>query len=127
MFLSGKVAVITGGGRGIGRATALKLASAGATVVAVARTSSELESVVAEIEEQGGRALARAVDVKLIKDLEILGTELQEMFGQVDILVNCAGVALIAPLSATSEAQPATCVPCVGESSAGLESARPRS
>jgi len=104
MFLSDKVAVITGGGRGIGRATALKLASAGATIVVVARTSSEIESVVAEIEEQGGRALARVVDVTLNKDVELLGVELQEMFGQVDILVNCAGVALIAPLSDTSEA-----------------------
>lgn len=104
MYLSDKVAVITGGGRGIGRATALKLASAGATVVVVARTMSEIESVVAEIEEQGGQAMARVVDVTLNKDVEFLGAELQEIFGQVDILVNCAGVALIAPLSATSEA-----------------------
>ena len=59
MFLTGKVAAITGGGRGIGRATALKLASAGATIVVVARNKPELDSVVAEIEAQNGQAMAR--------------------------------------------------------------------
>jgi NAD(P)-dependent dehydrogenase (short-subunit alcohol dehydrogenase family) len=104
MFLRDKVAVITGGGRGIGRATALKLASAGATIVVVARTKPELEAVVAEIEGQGGQAMALVVDVTLSTDVESLAAEVQEIFGQVDILVNCAGVALIAPLSNTSEA-----------------------
>jgi NAD(P)-dependent dehydrogenase (short-subunit alcohol dehydrogenase family) len=104
MFLRDKVTVITGGGRGIGRATALKLASAGATIVVVARTKPELEAVVAEIEGQGGQAMALVVDVTLSTDVESLAAEVQEIFGQVDILVNCAGVALIAPLSNTSEA-----------------------
>jgi NAD(P)-dependent dehydrogenase (short-subunit alcohol dehydrogenase family) len=104
MFLTGKVAAITGGGRGIGRATALKLASAGATIVVVARNKPELDSVVAEIEAQGGQAMALVVDVTLSTDVESLAAELQEIFGQIDILVNCAGVALIAPLSTTSEA-----------------------
>jgi NAD(P)-dependent dehydrogenase (short-subunit alcohol dehydrogenase family) len=104
MFLRDKVVVITGGGRGIGRATALKLASAGATIVVVARTKPELEAVVAEIEGQGGQAMALVVDVTLSTDVESLANELQEIFGQVDILVNCAGVALIASLSNTSEA-----------------------
>ncbi len=104
MFLTNKVAAITGGGRGIGRATALKLASAGATIVVVARNKPELDSVVAEIEAQGGQAMALVVDVTLFTDVESLAAELQEIFGQIDILVNCAGVALIAPLSTTSEA-----------------------
>lgn len=104
MFLKGKVAAITGGGRGIGRATALKLASAGATIVVVARNKPELDSVVAEIEAQGGQAMAMVADVTLSADVESLAAELQEIFGQIDILVNCAGVALIAPLSTTSEA-----------------------
>jgi len=104
MFLTGKVAAITGGGRGIGRATALKLASAGATIVVVARNKPELDSVVAEIEAQNGQAMALVVDVTLSTDVESLAAELQEIFGQIDILVNCAGVALIAPLSTTSEA-----------------------
>jgi NAD(P)-dependent dehydrogenase (short-subunit alcohol dehydrogenase family) len=104
MFLSNKVAVVTGGGRGIGRATALKLASAGATVVVVARTSSEIESVVAEIEAQEGQAISRVADVARSADIKELASELQGTYGKVDILVNCAGVALIAPLSATSEA-----------------------
>jgi len=104
MFLRDKVVVITGGGRGIGRATALKLASAGATIVVVARTKPELEAVVAEIEGQGGQAMALVVDVTLSTDVESLAAEVEEIFGQVDILVNCAGVALIAPLPNTSEA-----------------------
>ncbi len=54
MILSGKIAVVTGGGKGIGKATALKLASAGATVVVVARSKSKLQDVVAEVEAHGG-------------------------------------------------------------------------
>ena len=104
MFLSGKIAVVTGGGRGIGRATALKLASAGATVVAVARTESELLRLVEEIETLGGRGLACVADVTRSADVQVLASELDEKFGRVDILVNCAGVALIASLSGTSEA-----------------------
>ena len=104
MSLTDKVALITGGGRGIGRAIALKLAAAGATIVVVARSKSELDAVVAEIEAQDGQAMALVVDVTLSIDVESLAAELQEIFGQVDILVNCAGVALIAPLSTTSEA-----------------------
>ncbi len=54
MILSGKIAVVTGGGQGNGKATALKLASAGATVVVVARAKSKLQDVVAEVEARGG-------------------------------------------------------------------------
>jgi NAD(P)-dependent dehydrogenase (short-subunit alcohol dehydrogenase family) len=102
--LADKIAVVTGGGRGIGRATALKLASSGARVIVVARTASELEAAVAEIEERGGHASAHVLDVTQVADVEALASELQETFGRVDVLVNSAGVALIAPLDATSEA-----------------------
>ena len=60
--LSGKVAIVTGGGKGIGKAIALALAGAGAKVVVASRTEAELEAVVAEIKGQGGEALAQAID-----------------------------------------------------------------
>ncbi len=104
MILSGKIAVVTGGGQGIGRATALKLASVGATVVVVARSKSKLLGVVAEVENCGGQAMALTADVTRQADVNALNSELRTTFGRVDILVNGAGVALIAPLVDTSEA-----------------------
>ena len=101
--LKGKIAVVIGGGRGIGRATALKLASSGARVIVAARSALELKDVVSEIEELGGWASAYVVDVTQNAEVKAFSSELQETFGRVDVLVNSAGVALIAPLDATSE------------------------
>jgi len=102
--LSGKVAVVIGGGRGIGRATAQKLAEAGAQVVVVARTASELEEVVSEIRADGGLASAQVVDVTRADSLKALADELRRSYGRVDLLVNSAGLSFIAPLQATAEA-----------------------
>ena len=91
MLLAEKVAVITGGGRGIGRAMALKFAGEGAAVVVAARTKSEIESVAREVRDTGGRAGAVAADVSDEKHCERLIDEATSQFGRVDILVNNAG------------------------------------
>ena len=102
--LAGKVAVVIGGGRGIGRATALKLAAAGATVVVVARTATEVQQVVSEIKACGGRAAAQLGDVTRADSLKRLADDLGRSHGRVDLLINSAGVSFIAPLEGTAEA-----------------------
>jgi NAD(P)-dependent dehydrogenase (short-subunit alcohol dehydrogenase family) len=103
MMLSDKVALVTGGGRGIGRATALKLAAAGADVVVVARSEAQLEDVAEEIRANAGHATAHPADVTSKQEMDRLATWLNQEYGRLDILVNCAGVALIASLEETSE------------------------
>lgn len=87
-----KVAIITGSSRGIGRAIALHLASQGAIVVASARNVTALDSLVADIQEQGGKALAVPGDVGISQDVDALFAKAKEAFGRVDILVNNAGI-----------------------------------
>jgi NAD(P)-dependent dehydrogenase (short-subunit alcohol dehydrogenase family) len=91
MLLAGKVTVITGGGRGIGRAIALKFAGEGAAVVVAARTESEIEAVAKEIRDAGGRALGLPADVAEENHCERLISASVAQFGHVDILVNNAG------------------------------------
>ena len=91
MLLAGKVAVITGGGRGIGRAIALKFTGEGAAVVVAARTESEIEAVAKEIRDAGGRTLAVPADVAEEKHCERLIRAAESQFGHVGILVNNAG------------------------------------
>ena len=91
MLLAEKVAVITGGGRGIGRAIALKFASEGAAVVVAARTKSEIEAVAQEIRNARGRASAISADVADTAQCESLIRAATSEFGRVDILVNNAG------------------------------------
>jgi len=86
----GKVAIVTGGGRGIGRAIALGLADSGAQVVVTARTQSEIDQVVKEIEAKGGKALAVVTDLTVTEQLEELVQETIKVFGRIDILVNNA-------------------------------------
>jgi len=89
--LEERVALVTGGGSGIGRATAILLAAEGATVVVNGRRQAPLEAVVAEIEKTGGRAAARAGDVGNSDQARALGAWVITSFGRVDILVHCAG------------------------------------
>lgn len=91
MLLIDKVAVITGGGRGIGRAIALKFAAEGATVVVAARTKSEIEAVAREVREAGGRAEAVSADVAAEDQCDNLTRTAAGRFGKIDILVNNAG------------------------------------
>jgi NAD(P)-dependent dehydrogenase (short-subunit alcohol dehydrogenase family) len=91
MLMKERVAVITGGGRGIGRAIALRFAGEGARVVVAARTKSEIESVAKEITDFGGRASAIAADVADEGQCQHLIRSSEAQYGKVDILVNNAG------------------------------------
>jgi NAD(P)-dependent dehydrogenase (short-subunit alcohol dehydrogenase family) len=86
--LTGKVALIVGGGRGLGRASALALADAGATVAVASRTGSEVDSLVRDL---GGGATAHLVDVRDVADIRRAVDDVLETHGRVDILVNSAG------------------------------------
>ena len=90
--LAGRVALITGAGRGIGRATAIRLAGAGAKVVAVARTRDELAEVVAAITATGGAATALEFDLADRAQSIQVAEKAASVYGPIDILVNNAGL-----------------------------------
>lgn len=89
--LRDRVSVVTGGGRGIGRAIALGLAAEGATVAVIARTQKELDAVVAEAGERGGAGLALVVDCMDGGALKAAVEEVHERCGRLDVLVNNVG------------------------------------
>ncbi|HEU5351513.1 MAG TPA: glucose 1-dehydrogenase [Terracidiphilus sp.] len=91
MDLSGKIAVVTGGTSGIGRALSLGLAEAGADVVATARRSQQVNETAAAIEALGRKTLRIVSDVCDQTSLEALAQSVLDTFGKVDILINCAG------------------------------------
>jgi NAD(P)-dependent dehydrogenase (short-subunit alcohol dehydrogenase family) len=90
MRFEGKVAIITGSGRGIGRATALLCAAEGAAVVVNGRTKTEVESVAQQINAGGGKALAVVADIGIPETAELLVQTAVREFGRLDILVNNA-------------------------------------
>jgi NADP-dependent 3-hydroxy acid dehydrogenase YdfG len=98
--IEGKVVVITGASSGIGEATARQLAKSGARVVVGARRTERLEALVADITRSGGSARFRAVDVTKRADVQALVDYAKAEFGQVDVLVNNAGVMPLSPLTA---------------------------
>ena len=92
--LADKVAIVTGGSRGIGRATALALATEGAKVVVnYARSSDAAEAVVAEITAAGGEAIALGADVSQAEEVDNLIKQTLDKFSRIDVLVNNAGIA----------------------------------
>src|SRR2546428_2003950 len=95
--LDGRVAVVTGGGRGIGRAIAVGFAEAGADVCVIGRSADVLESAVAEIEGLGRRGLALAADLLEVARIPELFAPVQDELGGIDILVNSAGVQITGP------------------------------
>ncbi|MEI7013110.1 SDR family NAD(P)-dependent oxidoreductase [Leptospira licerasiae] len=102
--LKGKVAVVTGASKGIGASIAKTFGSAGASVVVNYSSSKEgADKVVAEIEKQGGKAIAVQGDMSKSSDVKRLFSETKKAFGSVNILVNNAGVFEFAPLEAVTE------------------------
>ncbi|UCF82432.1 MAG: SDR family oxidoreductase [Desulfobacteraceae bacterium] len=89
--LTGKVAIVTCAGRGIGKAIALCFAQTGATTVVAARTESQIEQTRKEIEEGGGKCLSISTDVTKDEDVERMASKAVDTFGKVDILVNQVG------------------------------------
>lgn len=99
-----RVALVTGGGRGIGRAIALALARAGRAVAVVARTRPEIEAVAEEIARGEGTARAFPCDVTRREEVERTVAAVEGALGPIDVLVNNAGTAESAPLARTDEA-----------------------
>ncbi len=90
--LQGRIALVTGASQGIGRACALELAKAGATVALAARNEAKLAEVAAEIEAAGGKSAAFALDVASGESISAGAKAILERFGKVEILVNNAGI-----------------------------------
>ena len=96
--LDGKIAFVTGGGRGLGRAGALAFAGAGAHVVLVSRTRSQLEETAAMVEKLGRKALVAIADTRSGTDVEAAVRAAVDAFGRIDILFNNAGTNIRKPV-----------------------------
>ena len=95
--LSGRVAVVTGGGRGLGKAIALAYAEEGADLVIVARGREEIEQAVAEVEDLGRKALGISADVTDLEDVKRMARSALDRFGRIDVLLNAAGQRAVFP------------------------------
>ena len=97
--LAGQVALVTGASSGLGRATAVALAQAGADVALLARGQHDLEQAAAEVERAGGRGLVLVADLADAEELTGAVAQVVEAFGRVDVLVNAAGTDVPAPVA----------------------------
>ena len=104
MNFSGRIALVTGASRGIGRAAALALAQAGAHVVAVARTVGGLEELDDDIRKEGGSATLVPLDLKDLAGIDRMGAALLERWGRLDALFGNAGI--LGPLTPLTHLQP---------------------
>ena len=95
--LEGKVAIVTGASRGIGKAIALTMAEAGADIVAAARTAPDLEKTAKEVRQLGRKCLAVPTDVTKLEQVENMMEKTIAEFGRIDILVNNAGIDIRKP------------------------------
>jgi 3-oxoacyl-[acyl-carrier protein] reductase len=100
--LSGKIALVTGAGRGIGRAVALALAAQGVRVALAARSAVELEKVRGEMEEGGGEAIVFPTDLSEVEAPRLLVSAVVQALGGLDILINNAGFAVGRPIAETT-------------------------
>ena len=104
--MSLSTALVTGGGRGIGRETAILMSKNGLNVIICSRTQREIDSVVKEIKSVGiGRVVGRKCDVSISSQVNSLVNEALEIYGRVDVLINNAGVSYVEKLIDTSEKQ----------------------
>lgn len=92
MEVTGKVALVTGAGSGIGRAAAKRLASAGARIAALSRSQDEVSAVVAEIERAGGEAMGITADISLVEDMQRAYRQVEQRWGRLDIVFANAGI-----------------------------------
>jgi 3-oxoacyl-[acyl-carrier protein] reductase len=97
MKLSGKVAIITGASKGIGKGIAVRYAREGASVVLASRSMDLLTSIAGQIHQGGGKALALEVDVCRWESVEAMVNKTVEYFGRLDIMVNNAGISMAQP------------------------------
>ena len=109
MELGGQVAIVTGGGRGIGRETALELARLGADLVVAELDKAGAERTAGEVTALGRRALAVPTDVTRRADLTAMVEQTRAAFGRLDILVNNAGIYRAAPTLTITEDHWARC------------------
>lgn len=101
--LEGKTAIVTGASRGIGQAISLTMAEAGADIVAVARTTADLEETAAGVRQLGRDCLIVPTDVTVTEQVDDMVAKVIAKFGKVDILVNNAGYSVEAPVVVTGE------------------------
>jgi NAD(P)-dependent dehydrogenase (short-subunit alcohol dehydrogenase family) len=97
MKLKGKVAIITGASKGIGKGIAVRYAEEGATVVVASRSKDLLDNIVEQIREKGGRALALELDVTQYESVEAVVSKTVSEYGRLDIMVNNAGISMAKP------------------------------